>query len=252
MNINKLSSNPLYYQIAELIQEHIQTGEWQPGTRLPSERKLSEQLQVSRMTVRQAVGYLVKEGVLIVKPGVGTSVAQPKLTYDAMHLIGFTENMMRQGEMPASRVLDQTIVIPPRQISKALALEPLDTTTKILRLRLAGGIPLWLETIFIPTTLCPDLVNTNLENESLYRLLEEQYGLQPTQSRQTLESTIADEFEAQLFDIEVGKPMLLLEGVTFHKEDQPVEYFKAICRGDRYKFTFESHRDGVKIKAIVR
>lgn len=252
MNINKRSADPLYYQIAELIQERIQTGEWQPGTRLPSERKLSEQLQVSRMTVRQAVAYLVREGALTVKPGVGTSVARPKLTYDAMHLIGFTENMMQQGEMPASHVLDQQIVIPPRQIFKELSLAPLDTTTKILCLRLAGDIPLLLETIFIPTALCPDLVNAQLENESLYRVLEEQYGLQPTQARQTLESTIAGEFEAQLFDTEVGRPMLLLKGITVHKEDRPVEYFKAICRGDRYKFAFESHRNGVKIKAIVR
>lgn len=95
MALDKSSPIPLYYQLAELIRERIQSGELKPGDQLPSERDLSEQVAISRMTVRQAVAYLVREGTLVVKPGVGTFVAEPKLTYDALHLLGFTEEMIR-------------------------------------------------------------------------------------------------------------------------------------------------------------
>jgi len=243
MKLNKKIPTPLYYQLAELIREQIRSGELRSGDQLPSERELSEQAAISRMTVRQAVAYLAHEGTLEVKPGVGTFVTEPKLTHDLLHLLGFTEGTIRQGGVVTSRVLEQAVVIPPAHIAAGLALKAGETAIKIVRLRLSGETPLLLEMTFLPTALCPGLEYENLATNSLYRLLEDHYGLPLKRTKQTLEATMANEYEAHLFGVEPGTAMILLEGVTYLDQDRPVESFKAVYRGDRFKFELESRRD---------
>jgi GntR family transcriptional regulator len=243
MQLNKQSPIPLYYQLAEWIRERIESGELKPGTRLPSERELSKQSGISRMTVRQATNYLVQKGTLIVRPGLGTFVSEPKLTYDALHLLGFTEEIIRQGGIPASHVLEQTVIVPPAHIASLLELAPNDKTLKIVRLRLSQDTPLLLETIYLPYALCQGLERENLSNQSLYALLEQRYGVRLVSSEETLEATVANEYESRLFHIKMGLPMILLEGVTRDERKRPVEYFKAVYRGDRFKFSVASQRN---------
>lgn len=242
MSLDKNHPIPLYYQLVEQIKTRIHLGELKPGEQLPSERELSEQAGISRMTARQAIAYLVREGALEVKPGIGTFVAEPKLAHNVLHLLGFTEEMMQQGEPAISRVLEQVLMPSPPHVSAALQLKPGAAAVKIARLRLSGNIPLLLETIFVPASLCPGLEQENLALQSLYALLEHRYGLQLERTRQTLEATVANDYESQLFGIETGTPMILLEGVTYGDRDRPVEYFKAVYRGDRFKFELESQR----------
>ena len=78
--------------------------------------------------------------------------------------------------------------------------------------------------------------------QSLYALLEQRFGLRLKRARQTLEATVANDYESRLFGVAPGMPMILLEGVTCDEHERPVEYFKAIYRGDRFKFAFESER----------
>lgn len=242
MTLDKNHPIPLYYQLVELLKERIHLGELKPGDQLPSERELSEQAGISRMTARQAIAYLMREGVLEVKPGVGTFVAEPKLAHNVLHLLGFTEEMMRQGEQATSQVLEQELLLPPSHVSAALQLKAGALAVKIVRLRLTDSTPLLLETIFVPALLCPGLEQEDLAVKSLYALLEQQYGLHLERTRQTLEATIANEYESKLFSIAAGMPMILLEGVTYGERDRPVEYFKAVYRGDRFKFELESQR----------
>ena len=242
MQLQKNSPIPLYYQLAEVLREKIRREELKPGAQLPSERELSETYQISRMTVRQALAYLIREGNLVARQGLGTFAAEPKLAYNALHLLGFTEEMMLQGAAPTSQVLEQAIVVPPEAVVADLALEPGATTVKIVRLRLSQGTPLLLETVYIPAVLCPGLEQSNLATQSLYALLEHKYRLRLSRARQTFETTTANSYEAQLFTIPVGQGMILLEGVTTLDTGKPVEYFKAIYRGDRFKFAMESER----------
>jgi GntR family transcriptional regulator len=103
-------------------------------------------------------------------------------------------------------------------------------------------MPLLLETTYIPASVCPELIGEDLSAQSLYALLERRCGVRLKRARQTLEATVANEYESQLFGIAPGMAMILLEGATYDDRDRPTEYFKAIYRGDRFKFTFESER----------
>jgi GntR family transcriptional regulator len=243
MAVSKSSPVPLYYQLAERLRERIRSGELAAGDQLPADRELAEQAGISRMTARQAIAYLVREGTLVVKPGIGTFVAEPKLAYDALHLLGFTEETMRHGGAVASRVLEQTIVMPPAVVAAALDLAPGEATVKIVRLRSAGETPVLLETSFVPASGCPGLEEADLETQSLYLLLDLRYGVRLQRARQSIEATVANDYESDLFGTPIGTPMLLLEGVTFTDDNRPAEYFKAVYRADRIKFELESRRD---------
>jgi GntR family transcriptional regulator len=151
--------------------------------------------------------------------------------------------MMKRGGAATSRVLEQAIVMPPPGVAAELNLAPGETAVKIVRLRLVEDTPLLLETIFVPVALCPGLEDEDLATKSLYSLLEQQYGLRLKRTRQTLEATTANEYEMELFDLNFDTPMILLEGVTYSGQGRPVEYFKAIYRGDRFKFELESQRN---------
>ncbi len=242
MVIDKAIPIPLYFQLAEHLREQIEVGQLKPGDQLPSERELGEQSGISRMTARQATMYLVRQGRLVVRPGIGTFVAEPKLTHDTLHLLGFTEEMLRSGQAPTSQVLEQALVMPPPRVAARLNLQPGQPAVKIVRLRLSQDTPLLLETVFVPGPLAPGLENEDLSQASLYALLEEKFGLALDHARQTLEVTIANDGEAQLFGVLPGTMMLLLEGVTYTAAKQSVEAFKALYLGDRFKFALESQR----------
>lgn len=243
--IRKGGPIPLYYQLAELIRDRIRRGDLAPGDRLPPERELADTVGISRMTARQAVAFLVREGTLVVRHGVGTFVAEPKLTYDALHLLGFTEETTRHGEIVSSRVLAQSRGPASAPAAAALRLEPGAETVTLVRLRSAGDRPLLLETGVLPAARCPGLEREDLERHSLYALLELRYGLRPRRARQTIEATLATAEEGDLLGVPTGAPMLLLEGVTSDDDDRPIERFKAIYRGDRLKLELESRREEI-------
>lgn len=242
MALDKHSPIPLYYQLVELIREQIRSGELMPGDQLPPERVLSERYRISRMTARQAIAYLTRDGSLLSEHGRGTFVAEPKLTYDAIHLLGFTEEVVQRGGKAVSRVLEQAVVEPPARVASGLALPSGGQAVKIARLRLSDATPLLLETTYVPWSLCPGLEHEDLAGHSLYGVLEQRYEVSMARASQQLEVTVANDYECDLFGIPVGTPMILLEGITFDERDQPVEYFKAIYRGDRWKFAYESER----------
>lgn len=243
--LNKNSPIPLYYQIVEQLRDQIAAGSLESGARLASERELSEQYAVSRMTVRQAINYLLSIGLVEVQQGVGTFVARPKHTYDASHLFSFSEEMNQRGDRVESVVLEQTLVYPPARVAEMLRLANTSMAVKVTRVRKVNGEPVLLETSFLPQALCPGLEFTDLATHSLYALLETDYRLRLLYTEQTMEYVPANEYEQRVFALPAGAAMFLLEGVTFGEGDLPVEAFKAVYRADRCKFRLESRRNGL-------
>ncbi|MEX1018025.1 MAG: GntR family transcriptional regulator [Litorilinea sp.] len=245
--ISKNSPVPRYYQLAEHIRVQIQSGKLRPGDRLPSERDLSQQAGVSRMTARQALAYLARAGLLHVRHGIGAFIAEPKVAYPILHLRSFTESMAQAGKDVFSRVLVQAVGVPPPNVADALHMPPHGHAEPLVRLPGVEEVPLLLETSYISHRLCPGLDTAELTDQSLYALFESQYGLNVTRAQQTFEATTASDYEQQIFGLDHEVPMLLLEGVTFTGTDLPLEYFKAVYRGDRCSFAFESRRTDAPI-----
>ncbi|WP_050182020.1 GntR family transcriptional regulator [Domibacillus robiginosus] len=239
--IDKLSPVPIYYQLEHAIRRQMDTGELKPGDLIPSEREYAEQLDVSRMTVRQAITNLVNEGLLYRQKGRGTFVAEQKLEQNLSGLTSFTEDMKARGMVPANKLLAFEIVPADKKVAERLALTEHAPVYEIKRIRLADEVPMALETVYISANLIKGL-NEAVIATSLYHYIEEELHLEIGRAVQSIESALVSEAERPHLLVPKGAPVLLIERHTFLKDGTPLEYVKSSYRADRYKFTIDITR----------
>ena len=142
----------LYRQIKLDLTRRIESGELPAGEGLPSERELCERYGVSRPTLRQATQDLVRDGVLVVRRGVGTFVAQPRVRQQLGTVLGFTEKMARQGRRGSTQVLERSVHRADQlggAVASELELQPNASVLRVVSLRLADNIPVMVETMHI-------------------------------------------------------------------------------------------------------
>jgi GntR family transcriptional regulator len=236
MRLQRESPDPLYNQLKESIVSDISAGRYGPHQRLPSERDLSNHYKVSRMTVRQALLELVRDGMIYTRAGKGTFVAGPKIDQRLRALSGFTQDINARGGKPSSRVLEFKVVSAIPDVAAALRL-PLGTEVFLLcRLRLADGVPLALETAYLPFKLFPGFLDHDFTVESLYSVLENEYNCPLTQAEQTIEAALAGKREAELLEIATPAAIFKMQRLSKTHDGLPVEYVVSVYRGDRYKF----------------
>jgi GntR family transcriptional regulator len=237
---------PAHAQIEDRLAEAIGAGNLEPGDRLPPERDLAEQLGVSRMTLRQALGSLARRGLLVRVRGRrgGTFIAEPKIERDMTELAGLTEQLRRQGHHAGARLLSAQEGRAGRRTAKALHLEVGDQVCEVVRLRLSDDEPLAIERSLFPASRFPDLLECSLEG-SLYELLDRHYGEPPRRAVERLEPLVANAGEAELLHVKPGAPLLLVERTAYDAEGIPVEYARDLFRGDRTRVLVETtfHRD---------
>jgi len=147
--LDKTTAIPIYYQLKEWLRAEIAKGAWKPGDLIPSERDLSEQFGISRMTVRQALNELREEGLLRREQGRGTYVAEPKIEQRLTRLSGFTEDMKRRGLRSETRVLRQMWVEAPVPVSRALRISAGKQVVLLERLRMAEQEPMAIESCYL-------------------------------------------------------------------------------------------------------
>jgi GntR family transcriptional regulator len=230
---------PKYFKLKRSLLELLEP--LAAGSAIPPERTLAMRFETSRTTVRQAVQELIIEGRLERFHGKGTFVAEPKVALP-LQLTSHTEDMQAQGLAPTSRVLSISTVPAWPDLAEHLRVAPDDEVVRIERLRLASGDPMTLEVTHLPAAAYPDLAG-HLENyTSLYTLLDEVYGVRLADAVETIESALAAPREAGLLEIDVGLPVLLLTRHSFDAAGRPVEWVRAYCRGDRYKFVAHLRR----------
>lgn len=240
--IDRDSPVPLYYQISEAILEIIKMQRLEPNTKIPSEEHLCQILEVSKMTIRQALAKLVRDGVLERRQGSGTFVAEKKIERKATKLVSFYEDTREKGLVPNSKVIEKVTTRPTRQVMKQLQLGKNDWVLKITRIRFANELPLAINYGHIPKRLCPDLIQEPLDQGSLSQLLEEKYQIRVAYAVQNLQAVRATAYEASLLEIEEGDPLLHMERIMFDREDVPVCHFVSLFRGDKYVFSSTLYR----------
>ena len=241
VRLNKNSFTPLYHQIEQGLRKQIEQGELVPGQAI-SERELSENLGVSRMTARQALRALRDEGLIYTERGRGNFVAEPKMNVHTRQLLGFSEDMRRRGLTPSSRVITLSRHLPDPAAAVQLELEEGEEVFEINRLRLADRVPMAYETCLLPVKLCPDLKKSDLEGGSLYELLEDRYGMRLSQADEVLEAAVATKTEAGNLSIKPGKPILVVQRTVYAEDGTPIEFVRSVYRGDRYQATIQLKR----------
>lgn len=228
---------PLYYQLKEILLEHIEHAH--PGEALPTETELCEQFNISRPTVRQAMSELVNEGYVRRRKGKGTIVARPRIRQDFLQVLeSFNSEMSRKGFVPATRSLTCELRNADDQVASTLQISAGATIIFLERLRFADDEPIVYVQTSLPHHLLEGLEKRNFERHSLYETIEQEYGYTIDHAVRTLEADLARTPLADLLQVPEGAPIQFIETVAYLSDDTPVEYSRAHYRGDRNKFTY--------------
>src|SRR6476620_6790753 len=181
------------------------------GEAIPSERQLSSDIGVSRLTVRAALDDLVREGLLVRRRGSGTFVSEPKIAQE-LTMTSFTEDMRRRGMVPGSRTVELKSRPAGAWLGRILHVSPSESLVVVKRVRLADH-----------------------ESHSFYTLLSDRYGIDIVGVLQTIEPTVTNEEESELLGVPLHSPAFLFERTSRTAAGETVEFVRSLYRGDRYR-----------------
>src|SRR3954454_22941108 len=191
------------------------------GTAIPSERQLSADLGVSRLTVRAALDGLAREGHLVRRRGSGTYVQQPKIAQE-LTMTSFSEDMRRRGMVPGSRTVSIQSELAGARLGRALQVSPAEKVLVIKRWRLADGQPMAIEALHLPEWLVPGLEPKDLDNGSFYELLAGRFGIHIAEGVQAIEATVTNEGEAAAPGVPLHPRAFLFERRSRDEEGRTV------------------------------
>lgn len=229
------SAIPIYIQLEEYIKNNIENKVYPPGSMLPTEREFTELFGVSRMTVRQAIGNLVNQGMLYKIRGKGTFVAR-EMIEKQMEIQSFTEDMLSRGLKPGSELIQFIKMVPEEEIRSSLELTSNEEVYLLNRLRLADGEPMAMEYCYLPVKYFPDLIKYNFIDCSLYDILINEFNLKIGYIKETIMAVKMDKGEAELLTKKDKGFGLMSKRIMYNSQNIPMEFTRTIYHPDRYTF----------------
>lgn len=238
--LDETSSMPLYAQIMAAIVSGIDSGEYKPGDRIPSEEKLIEAFSVSRITVRRAIRELVADGRLVKRPGKGTYVSEPqvkaKFTQDN-EVNSFTIACAQNGMLAGAHLISLTVVPGMEQECSFFGFGPEGKLLRIERVRTADGVPIMVEENYFPYERYAFLEQEGHENTSLFAVIFAHLHMKPSLKEPcTLDIEKAPTTLAAHLEVPCGEPLFLYLGRYFDDNGEAMYLGKQHIVGSRYTF----------------
>lgn len=237
--------SPKYFIVKKAIVENIDNDLYHSNEAIPSEKKLMEFYNVSRITIRKAIDELVTEGYLYKIQGKGTYVKADEGSNNLFSITSSTEDVQKMGMIPSKKTKISRIEFASPKRAKALEISTNDQVEVIGRISYADLEPLNYTIAFLPEKIFPGLTEYDLEHESLYKLINDQYGVRITKARRTIEAVLAKDEISKYLELEEGMPIILFRCITYgivNGKETPIEYFKCYYRTDKYKFYIDQIR----------
>jgi len=243
-------STPLYRRIAAELRDAIARGELPPGGQLPTEQELGDRYQVSRNTVRLALGLLANEGIISSTPGRGTFVRErAMLTYhaaraeaadrpDDWHTDAHYDEVRQQGRQP-SQLFDLRIEPASLAVAERLQLQEGDAVVVRRMLRYVDGEPWSIQDSSYPMDIaqqCGLLVPHDLPRGTVRAMAE--HGHVEVGYRDEVTTRMPAPEEASTLDLGTGVPVLAYVRTAYTKE-RPVRHTETIFAGDRNRLVYE-------------
>lgn len=205
---------------------------------LPSERKLCEDFGVSRTTVRAAIQELIARNELISKPGRGTFINTSILKVNLEALDSTTEKIRGAGKVVRSKILKSNVIEANKDLALTFSVSLGDKLFELKRIRFMDDEPFSLDTTYLNVNKFPGIEAIDFTDDSLFRVLKDVYRVNLNHGEETFEISYANYEESLHLRIEEGKPVIVLEGQVFDKEDKLVEISKQIIRADKIKYHY--------------
>ncbi len=230
---------PKYYVLKQKIIQMIENEEVSEGETIPSEHELVAKYDISRITVRRAIDELVNEGYLYRVHGKGTYVKGNTYEQDLFSMASCTDAIMDLGLKPGRKIISQQIIKCDKKRARKLQILDNASIFKLHRVYYADGEALNTTIATLPYKYFENIEKYDFEKDSLYKILEEAFGVKITRATRTFEAMIAYGDIADYLEIDQGQPVLLFSGITYgiiNGKEVPVEVFKCHYRTDKFKF----------------
>lgn len=226
------SSVPLYEQLKDLIARDIRSGRYGEGYRMPSEMEIENEYKVSRITVRRAISELCEEGLLVKKQGKGTFVVGKEFNADMGRLSGFHEYMEEQGRNVGICMLERSIVRLVPSLAKEMELAEDDDVFHMRRIMSTDGVPIMVDSCYIPLKLFPGIAEKFHDNDSVFRILRNDYGVEMGKYKKVLKVRKASKEVASYLDCSVGDPVFDMFKLTYDRAGVPVHLSISLVKGE--------------------
>ena len=234
-NASQQADRPIYKRVSDEIADQIARGELEPETRLPSERELSERLNISRMTARQVYVKLERDGLVNRSDRSGWFVAKPRLQYALMRSVSFVSNVMAEGGAPGGRVLAAQTVVAPGKVSDTLELRARSKVHVIRRLLSIGRQPAMIETLYVSAKRFSGLLNHPLEG-SILAIWNKHYGTTVGHVDATISGMVLPGEDAEILEVEEGAPGICMIQTMFDADKRPLAVDRQDWRHDIAEF----------------
>ncbi len=239
--INRENPQKLYVQLEEIVKKKIDDKEWVVGSQIPTEEDLCKVYGVSKATVRAAISELVRQGYLTRQQGKGTFVCKKVISEGLTMLVSFKELMLEAGINFSTKVLAQTMMMPTDDLDLKLNIPENKHIIYLKRLRAIDNEPILLQETYIPYHVCPQMLAEDLENNSLFELIEQKHGIKITKVKDYIEIGYLTKEEGRLLGLPEGSAALLLTQ-QFYSRDTQIMYMRSIKRPERFRFLIELER----------
>ncbi|WP_243062672.1 GntR family transcriptional regulator [Humibacter sp. RRB41] len=233
MDIDRSGPVPLYFQVAQRIEQAISDGTLPPGARLENEIALGERFGLSRPTVRRAMQDLVDKGLLVRRRGIGTQVVRRPVTRK-VELTSLYDDLERSDKHPQTTLLSRLIVDADDHVADVLSIPPRSSVLHVLRLRLTDGVPLAVLENFLPGEYA-DFSEDDLTRRGLYQLMRAR-GTLISVAQQRIGARAATSKESRLLGIKDHGAVLTMERTAYDNNGRAVEYGRHCYRPDLYDF----------------
>ncbi|WP_241674417.1 GntR family transcriptional regulator [Candidatus Methylobacter oryzae] len=233
---------PLYARIRDELRVQIVSGNYQPHQKLPSESELISRYEVSRITVRQALGELEKEGLLFKVAGKGMFVSKPKPFQDLARLQGFAEAMSQHGYEVYNRLVGLNFLPVAAELTQRLGLAKGLPVTELRRVRHLNREPVSFDISYLGSHLGERLAKEDLASRDMFLILENQYGIPLGFADLAIDAVLADAETAELLQIAKDTPILRVERLTHGRDGAPLVLEYLYCRTDNFQFRLRINR----------
>jgi len=227
---------PLYVQVKDRLRERIVDGTYGAHAQLPAESEMGVIFGVSRITVRQALSDLQREGVIFKIPGKGTFVAKKKAAQELTRLEGFAEAMTRKGYEIHNRVLAHGLFPATAAVAQQLAVEPGTIVAEIRRVRHLNGEPVSLEITYLPAELGQRLRNEDLSSRDIFIIFENDFGIALGHADLQIGAIIADQALAEALQVAQGSALLRIERLTYSADGKPLDFEYLYFRSETFQY----------------
>ena len=242
MKLDPSSEKPLHIQAEEVLRKLIESEEYKNGKLLPNEVLLSEQLNISRNTLRQAINKLVFEGLLVRKKGHGTKVVKKGIIGGVKNWLSFSQEMKMLGIEIKNFELHVSFKKASEEICTFFNIDP-EKGTKCMVLERVRGNKEYPFVSFI-SYFNPSIPLTGDEDftQPLYGILENKYDIIVKTSKEEVSARLAGEYIAEKLDIKSSDPILIRKRFVYDINGTPIEYNIGYYRADSFTYTIEAER----------